>query len=308
MTDAGFRPDLVIAVDWSAASSPKPKQPSPDAPWIAWGFRDDPPRRRPAPEYFRTRAACEARIRELLSTHTGSDNISALIGFDFPLGYPLATDGSPVLPIGRALCEEIAARIEDGESNRNNRFDVAEALNTEIAERFNEPHGPYWGCPPNRSFKNNALLPTRRTMHAVLEYRAVEQQIRRQHRLAIHSPWKLFTTGSVGSQTLLGLPMIHRLLTTLGDRAKLWPFESVGHTHTPTSNSPIVFTEIWPSLHDADADDHPIKDARQVVAVRDALLASTNPLPSRLPASASAEGWIAGVQPPSTEPESVCDA
>ena len=294
MTDSGFRPDLVIAVDWSAASSPRPKKPSPDAPWIAWGFRDDPPARRPAPEYFRTRAECEARLGELLSSHTRSENSSTLVGFDFPLGYPLATDGTPVLPIGRALCAELAQRIEDDKANRNNRFEIAAALNTEIAARFNEPHGPFWGCPPNRSFKNDALLPTKRTMHALPELRAVERHIRRTRRLAIQSPWKLFTTGSVGSQTLLGLPMIHRLLGELRGRARLWPFEPLPNGRT--THDAVVFAEIWPSLHDVSTIDHPIKDARQVVATRDALLVATDPLPTTRPSVATQEGWIAGLQ------------
>jgi molybdopterin molybdotransferase len=67
-------------------------------------------------------------------------------------------------------------------------------------------------------------------MRSVPEFRAVERLVRRTRRLAIQSAWKLYTTGSVGSQTLLGLPAVHRLLGALGDRARLWPFEPVaGH-------------------------------------------------------------------------------
>ena len=195
-----FAPDLVVAVDWSAASQPKPRKPSPDACWIAWACRDDAADRRPPPEYFRTRASCEARLCDLLTVYHGS----AIVGFDFPLGYPLARDGSPVLPVGRDLCRFLAERITDDDANRNNRFEIAADLNRDIAERFREPHGPFWGCPPGRSFAGDALLPTKRVMRGVPEYRGVERHVRETRRLAIQSPWKLYTTGSVGGALVGG--------------------------------------------------------------------------------------------------------
>ncbi len=289
-TDPPFAPDLIIAVDWSAASQPKPRKPSPDACWLAWGVRDDPPGRRPPPEYFRTRSACEARLRDLVTAHRGP----ALVGFDFPLGYPLARDGSSVLPVGRDLCRFLADRITDDDANRNNRFAVAADLNRAIAARFGEPHGPFWGCPANRSFAGDALLPTKRVMAGVPEERAVERHVRATRRLAIQSPWKLYTTGSVGGQALLGLPAVHRLLDTLGSRGVLWPFETAAHA--PEITDAVIIAEIWPSLFDAGRVDHPIKDARQVVATRDALL-NTEPLTRVLPTIARCEGWISAVDP-----------
>ena len=294
MTPAVFLPDLIIAVDWSAASQPRPKKPSADACWIAWAFRDDDTDRRPPPEYFRTRASCEARITDLLASHAGS----TFLGFDFPLGYPVAIDGAEVLPVGRQLCQHLDSLIEDEDTNHNNRFDIAEALNEQIAERFAEPHGPFWGCPPTRDSVSSLLLPTKRVMRAVPEYRAVEQLVRTTRRLGIQSPWKLYTTGSVGSQMLLGLPVIHRLLANLGDRGRLLPFEQIDRLDA------VVITEIWPSLHNADITDHPIKDARQVLATRDAMFSPpahrpgslhTGLMPEDLPEVASREGWIAGV-------------
>jgi hypothetical protein len=288
----GLAPDLVVAVDWSAASQPRPRKPSPDACWLAWAFHGEPRGRRPPPEYFRTRASCEARLRDLLHAHPGS----ALVGLDFPLGYPLARDGSLVLPVGRDLCRFLAGRISDDDSNRNNRFEVAAELNRALAARFGESHGPFWGCPANRSYEDDALLPRKRVMAAAPEYRAVERHVRETRRLAIQSPWKLYTTGSVGGQALLGLPAVHRLLDALGDRARLWPFESIENTQDHASDHLVVLTEIWPTLHDAAAVDHPINDARQVVATRDALL-DGDPLARDLPAIARREGWIAGLQP-----------
>ena len=55
----------------------------------------------------------------------------------------------------------------------------------------------------------------------------------------------------------------------------------------------MVLAEIWPSLHDASRIDHPIKDARQVIATRDAMINGA-PLAMDLPPAADREGWIVG--------------
>ena len=52
------------------------------------------------------------------------------------------------------------------------------------------------------------------------------------------SPWMLFNPGSVGSQSLLGLPMIHRLSQLPG--VAVWPFA--------TPDAPVVLAEVYPSL------------------------------------------------------------
>ena len=117
---------LTIAVDWSARSAPSPKRPSPDAIWIAHNAD----RINHPPEYLRTRHAATHRITELLAGHPGP----ALVGFDFPLGYPLAVDRTPVMPIGQNLCARLASLIDDKPDNRNNRFDVAEQLNAAVQE------------------------------------------------------------------------------------------------------------------------------------------------------------------------------
>jgi hypothetical protein len=85
----------------------------------------------------------------------------------------------------------------------------------------------------------------------------------------IQSPWKLFTRGAVGSQTLLGLPAVHRLLTdpALAGRACLWPFETAWDR--AIGEDAIVVAEVWPSLVDCRDQPYPVKDARQVAAVRD---------------------------------------
>jgi len=279
---------LHIAVDWSARSQPSPKKPNPDACWLAWGTPGDTPDDAPPPEYFRTRAACEARVAELTHAHTGP----ALIGFDFPFAYPRAHDGAQALPTGRELLAFLTERIADDDTNRNNRFEVAAELNAEIAARFGEPHGPFWGCP--NTFRDARLLPTKRPVRTIAEFRAVESHVRTTTKLAIQSAWKLYTTGSVGSQALLGLPAVGRLLDAVGDRARLWPFEPIDRADA------VVFAETWPSLTPCAHIDHEIKDARQVAAVRDAWCARPPDLRLDHPA-VHAEGWILGVPEPTAD-------
>ena len=284
--------DLVIMVDWSGSSSRGPARPSPDRCWLAHARRTtDGAARRPDPEYFRTRLDCERRLGELLRAHPAR----ALVGFDFPIGYPTHAQGRPVLPTGRALCALLDSLITDHPSGANTRFEAAAELNRRVARETGAPEGPFWGCPQRAAVAD--LTPTKARRAPVHEFRAVEHLLRRQGR-NIQSAWKLMGIGSVGSQSLLGLPVVHRLLESLAPRTTLWPFDP------PTgADDEIVFAEIWPSLGNADAYDHPIKDARQVLAMRDAALDAglDAGLPLDAPDIAQTEGWILGVPAPPAE-------
>ncbi|MGH7317390.1 MAG: hypothetical protein ACREJS_14130, partial [Candidatus Rokuibacteriota bacterium] len=237
----------------------------------------------------------EAFIREQLAAAPGP----ALVGFDFAFGYP-ADAG---LPTGRALCAKLAELIRDAADGANNRFEVADLLNREIRAacggRF---RGPFWGHPAGRRFPH--LDPTRpRPFPACIgEGRLVERRLAAQ---GIQSPWKLFTRGAVGSQTLVGLPAVHRLLTdpALAPRALLWPFET--GWDTAIGRDAIVIAEIWPSLVDCRRQPYPIKDACQVAAARDWALDHPDALARSLarPLDLTAEqertcrkteGWIVG--------------
>ena len=277
-----WRPSLIVAVDWSAASTIGPRSPSPDRCWIAWSM----PGHAPGPEYFRTRGACTERVLELLETH----DAPALVGFDFPIGYPPSLVGEALLPEGRALVERIASMIEDNGDATNNRFEVAAALNAEIRVATGMPVGPFWGRPARRPVAGLTVTKPRET--GVREHRAIERTLRERGR-RIHSPYQLMGIGSAGSQALMGLPAIDRILRARPGRATLWPFEPI------TRGDAIALAEIYPSLFGCDHIDHPIKDARQVVATRDALRDawSAGGEPLEAPEHARREGWIAGVAP-----------
>ena len=241
--------DLIAIVDWSAAASIGPPRPSPDRCWIGWGSQEV----RPEPGYFRTRAAALACLRELLIQSSGP----ALVGWDFPHGFPRGSLGG-----GRPAAAGLAALVKDAPDGTNNRFDVAARLN----QKLGGPPGPFWGCPAHRA---GGALSDRRSGfegRGFSEWRLADHLLRRRG-TGIQSVWKLYTTGSVGSQTLLGLPAIHGLLTDplLAERSRLWPFE----TRWDADLTGIVHAEIWPSLSEHAKQPHPIKDARQVAATRD---------------------------------------
>ena len=141
----------------------------------------------------------------------------------------------------------------------------------EVAARLNaEPNagrpGPFWGCPPGEECTSLRATKPDFARLGVPEFRLVEERLRRT-RPGVQSAWKLYGAGSVGSQTLTGLPAVHRLLTdpALVARSRIWPFE----TGWDADLSGILHAEIWPSLRDSDAQPFAIKDARQVAELRD---------------------------------------
>ena len=139
------------------------------------------------------------------------------------------------------------------------------------------------------------------------EYRVVEELLRARARRP-HSVWKLFTPGSVGSQTLLAIAHLHRLRgdAVVGEHVRIWPFEV--DAATLERRPLVVVVELWPELADPDLDEHPIRDAAQVLAASrwiarlaaddeldDLLLLTDVDEPSRRIARRE-EGWILGAE------------
>lgn len=268
--------DTVAIVDWSATNGPSPAKPSPDAIWIgtATGAEE-------SAQYFRTRAEAESHLSNLIATEQAAGR-RLLIGFDFPMGYPtgfaarLTGQANP-----RAIWRWLADHITD-DANRNNRFAVADAINARLGD------GPFWGRPASLPLP---YLPERKAVDypalGLSERRAAETHVPRAQPV-----WKLFTTGSVGSQALMGLPLIHRLSQRPG--TAVWPFD-------PITTAPVVLAEVYPSLLAPLVAQTPgIKDAAQVTLLARALsrLSQKGDLaalltPPNLPQIAE-EGWILG--------------
>ena len=158
--------------------------------------------------------------------------------------------------------------------------------------------GPFWGRPATLVLPDLPDLPDRgrdRHGHGLPERRAVEALVR-----AAQPGWKLYTTGSVGSQALLGIPALARLRAAFPGRIAVWPFE-------PWDKAPVVLAEVYPSLLAAQvrdalaADPAAIKDAVQVRLLAAALArldrdAGLAPLfaAAAAPEVLAEQGWILG--------------
>jgi len=281
---SGF--DRVVIVDWSASARRMPARPRADAIWI--GISEAAGDRKPL--YCRSRAEAMARVTALCEEALKAGE-RLLIGFDFPLGYPR---GFAEALTGRAealaLWEWLAEHVEDGDDNTNNRFDIAAAIN----RRF-PGIGPFWGRPASRDLPDLPERGSLRDGHGLPERRLVEARIPRAQPC-----WKLYTTGSVGSQALLGIPRLQAMRERFGDALTVWPFEK--------RDAPITLAEVYPSLID-DAvnrmlarDPGAIKDAVQVQFLAATLMAHAfDALPAAMRAIDAPEavlreeGWILGV-------------
>ncbi len=269
--------DTIAMVDWSARSAPSPAKPTKDAIFIGLSRHGA-----TTTSYHRTR---HAALRSLTGVLDGEVRAGRriLVGFDFPFGYPRgfarAVSGSDD-PLN--LWAYLAALISDDARNRNNRWDVAEGLNA----RF-PGIGPFWGCPAARATQMLPARGTLRTDHGMPERRLVERRLPRTQPC-----WKLFTTGSVGSQVLLGLPHLHALRKRYGRDLSVSPFEA--------PDTPIVLAEIYPGLIDRAIKDRvrpgEILDAVQVRLMAQAF-ARLDPdrLDRMLREGDAEEGWILGL-------------
>jgi hypothetical protein len=185
----------------------------------------------------------------------------ALIGFDFPFGYPFNSS----IGGGLTAAQRISKLLFSDHRDANNRFDAAATLNRQISLY----KGPFWGCPS--AFTNEDLSTTKPPFHHenFQEWRIVERYLKdKKHR--IMNVWQLLGQGSVGSQTLTGLKALNDLYSVqdLKPALKFWPFD----TKWNLDLNGIILTEVWPSLNNFSAYTHPIKDACQVMACRDWIL------------------------------------
>ena len=243
--------DRYVVVDWSANSVPKLGR---DSIWIA--VHDDDGQ---SVTNVPTRAAAFSFLVDLLEAEpTGS----VLLGVDFSLGYPVGTaralglDGMP----WAATWDLLAGMITDDDGNANNRFDVASELN----RRITGGPAPFWGCPPIRVGEN--LTATKPSPTGVLgSWRGVEEVLRSQGRRPFSS-WQLLGAGAVGSQSLLGVPRLHRLRARFGDRIEVWPF-TTGLTAPAPTVGRVVVAEVWPSMLPVDDTDGAVRDAAQVAGM-----------------------------------------
>jgi precorrin-8X/cobalt-precorrin-8 methylmutase len=251
--------DAYLMVDWSASNKPKT---GPDSIWYCLSVREAGTLITKEPRNPKTRRQAIEEIKSLLIQLFAGGFIT-LVGFDFPYSFPAGLAerlGLNVLPPWRAVWDMLSSRITDGPDNRNNRFQVASGLN----ERISRSACPFWACPASAT--TEFLRPTKQRMdsgHGLAEHRLTDARIS-----GPQSPWKLYTAGSVGSQSLVGIPCVRslRLDPDLCDISRVWPFET--GFRAPRRPDPsdwrILHAEIYPSIWSVAVPDKEVKDQAQV--------------------------------------------
>jgi len=302
--------DRYIAVDWSAANTPRRGK---DSIWIADSAAEsvNPPTRHEAMAIL---------VDRLLAARTAGERV--MLGFDFVFGYPQgavaaivsAVAAPPTSPLvgevaqlgafapsaaGRGVWSDLWAilhrLVTDNPDNSSNRFHVAAAINARL------PALHFWGHPHQHRYDN--LNPRRPTAYATLPERRRAEILAR----TAQPVWKLTGAGAVGSQSMLGIARLEALRNhaTLGPDIAIWPFETA---FADALDRPICVVEIYPSLFPLDDPSITPKDRAQVETCvrRFAALDASGELGDFLgaPAHLSAdereiilreEGWIAGI-------------
>lgn len=303
--------DHYVAVDWSAAARPATGA---NSVWV--GHLDTATSARPTLRNPPTRGVALSILIELCAGAIAAGE-RVIVGLDAGFGYPHGTLDA----LGCSRWSDLWAMIEreiedDDDTNANNRFTVAAALN----QRIGTTAGPFWAAPV--SAVGPDLAPTRGafpypadlagpTDTKLSEYRRCEAQLRAAgHR--VQSVWKLFTAGSVGGQTLLAIARLQRLRhhRVVGPHVSIWPYETDQGVldRRPT----VIVTEMWPGAlgRSRTGHGHDVLDAAQVDAAarRLAELDASGELDDLLLLSAlhdddatvarQEEGWILGAESP----------
>jgi len=248
-----------VIVDWSAAAKPSTGA---DSVWIGVLKRDVRFRMHFESHNPPTRAAAEKLLASILDDLKKRGE-RALVGFDFPLGFPRGFAAAlklPGDPPWQAVWTQIDKMVKDKPDNTNNRFGAA----SEINRRLTGGPFPFWGCPPKDAL--TTLQPKRARAHGpddLPEFRHGELLAK-----GVSPIWKLYYNGSVGGQALMGIPAVRRLKAARGDAVKAWPFELGLKTLTPADleGVEVVVAEVYPSLYKAQPGPGEVKDLAQVRA------------------------------------------
>jgi precorrin-8X/cobalt-precorrin-8 methylmutase len=254
--------DRYIAVDWSANNKPKGGAASI---WSCLGQHATADLQ--TRNHF-TRREVEAWLLDQLTAAVRAGE-RVLVGLDFPYGYPagfaaaLGLDGRPWEGIWRYL----TSNITDDEYNRSNRFEVAADINRKLGA-----DAPFWGRPqqskvPDLTVGKEVSYVGASAPGGLSEWRRVEERL-----LSLGTRpqpvWKLCFAGSVGSQTLVGIPVLQRLRNhdELRGVSRVWPFEILVPS-LPVGLPAVVHAEIWPSIVPFAHEEGTCADEQQVRAV-----------------------------------------
>ncbi|MBA4793882.1 cobalamin biosynthesis protein CbiG [Phenylobacterium sp.] len=246
-----------VIVDWSAAAKPATGA---DSVWIGVLKRDVRFRMSFESHNPATRQEAEKVLATVLDDLKKRGE-RALLGFDFPLGFPRGFADALKLtgdPPWRAVWDQVDKMVKDKADNTNNRFGVGSELN----RRITGGPFPFWGCPPKDAL--TTLQPKRTRAHGpgdLPEFRHTDLAAK-----GAASIWKLYYNGSVGGQALLGIPAIKRLKAARGEAVRVWPFETgfKALNEADLEGVEAVVAEVYPSLLKIKAAPGEVKDLVQV--------------------------------------------
>lgn len=258
--------DAYIVADWTAAET---KKLGDNSLWIGVAKRDVRFRLYAETHNVATRVEGEALLNSLLAEHKKRGD-RVLVGLDFNFGFPAGTaarlklEGTP----WRALWKFLATNVVDKADNTNNRYQVAAKMNRLMTDEA----WPFWGAPAKQAQRWLTTTKPPQGTGDILEFRATEDAARKG-RLQPKSVWQMHGAGAVGGQTLVGVPVVRRLLEKLGPSAAVWPFGTGWRELTPADVEPLsaLVVEVWPSMFDGKPAEGEYKDQAQVRSTAEAL-------------------------------------
>ena len=255
--------DAFIIVDWSAASAPKT---GPNSIWIGVYAKDARFKFQFQAVNPDTRLKANTFLKEMLDRLTKRGD-TVFLGFDFSLGYPAGTAEAlgltkPDQPAWSVMHEHLAAKLKDKPDNSNARFAIAAGMNYTISKG---PF-PFWGAPTRDQVSTLAAKKGAFEESSLSEYRLVEESLRNSKRGQPKSVWQLAYTGSVGSQSLLGIPHVQDLHKSM-ENVKIWPFETgFVDPYDPSwlNGISVLIAEVYPSLVKTTPEQGEVLDKAQV--------------------------------------------
>lgn len=250
-----------VAVDWSAAEGRKTGE---NSVWIGVAKRDarfrlttDDPVNPP------TRAQAAEQLRVILADlRKRGDKV--LLGFDFGLALPVGTAGRLGLKgePWSALWTFLAKEMVEKSDNLNNRFAVAAKMNRLMTDEAR----PFWGAPARQVQRTLAATRPVGGYGDFPEFRATEAAVRSARTGQAKSQWQLSGAGAVGGQSLVGIPMVKRLMDELGPQGAVWPFQTGWRTPDAETLAGlnVLAVEIYPTLFPGPAKPGEVRDATMV--------------------------------------------
>ncbi len=296
--------DAYVIAIWTAAEG---KKIGDQSLWIGVAKRDVRLRLKTETHNAATRAEGEALLATILDDLAKRGD-RALIGFDFPLGWPggtaerLKLTGEP----WAAMSKFTASNVIDKADNTNNRYQVAAKINRLMTDEA----WPMWGAPARQTQRWLSSTKPKEHPADIPEMRETERRAR-AGKVQLKGTWQMHGAGATGGLALIGQPMVRRLLERLGTTGTVWPFGTGWRALTAEDVAPLsaLVVEAWPAMVASSPEPGQFKDQASVEAAAEhfarlddkgelaALFAPPADVDEATREAVEAEeGWILGVR------------